>query len=152
MRAKAVTFRPIWKLSAWQWNVVHHHSSLFATTVVHDYCACAQRSTFSIQCPPPALSFSYFLLFLLPRLVYLSPNDRRNGNATTDWRPNSNSSPHTEAVKNPWMTKAALSTADVKNNYKSTCSICWQTDAPTNHIRDALAGQLTKLLFQFTFS
>jgi hypothetical protein len=56
-----------------------------------------------------------------PRLAYLNPNDRRN--ATTDLRPNSNSSPHTDAAKNPRMAKMFLGTAEVKNGYKSACGI-----------------------------
>ena len=70
----------------------------------------------------PALSFCSLPLFLSPRVAYFSSNDRQN--PTTDLRPNSNSSLHDDAAKNPRMAKTALGTADVKNDYKSTCGIC----------------------------
>jgi len=100
MSARALTFRPMWKLSAWlmQYYVsplvplFSPPPSLFTVPVLS-----AQHSTsMSISCslfraPPSSLS---------PHIAYCSPND-------TDLCPNS-ISPHTDAAKNLWMANMTI--------------------------------------------
>ena len=86
-----------------------------------------QRST-------PALSFWY--PYIVPPCVFQHKCQIMCNHC--DLRPKPISSPHTDAAKNPRTVKMALGTTYVKNDYKSTCSVCRQTDTPPNRTRNVL--------------
>jgi len=119
----------MWKLSAWLMLCVTVPLLPPPSRIITVPVLSAQRSTFNAYLP---LSLSAPSLFFCHPALRISAQWQTRCNRWPTPKLKLLSTYSTDAAKNLRMAKTALRTADVKNDYKSTCGICWHPNRRTD--------------------